>query len=485
MKKLSLWMMAAILCCSPVVFTSCVSGDNPVDTPPVEEKSADRVVFEKNLSERLAKVAQDTRFESAMVSTRSLSDFLSVLDENALKEQIGTFLTKVAQGGKSVEMTTLSAQDKQAVEKCLKDRFNMTDQELASVSLFVQLDAYKTLNKLHLTFENGKCTASEDAEGFTIEVVKSATERSTFQIQFVEDGGEGLSFFPTRIGGVIPVALQLPKSFKVSMTTARGTVMNGVVNLASAATSNYVSIKSDDWKVGTVLTASVNGRDETIAAKLNHGTDGKYNAEASIVINDKTAIALTARGLKPEYTEEYIDSDELKQLRDMGPFFAAGYEVLKVLKGKTLDELSITLEDDLVISGCVDDAAKSLLALGHIRQLYGTQPGFEAVDAYTQELNKYIHFTISQKSTNITAQGSLLTIQKGSKNEYQPGLALTFKGEKKAQSMYETMSEEDLANYNKIMQNCNELLKECTTLVETFSGKIKSIASAFTYNFEG
>ena len=94
-------------------------------------------------------------------------------------------------------------------------------------------------------------------------------------------------------------------------------------------------------------------------------------------------------------------------------------------------------------------------------------------------MNKYIHFTVSQKSTNITAQGSLLTIPKGSKNEYQPCLALTFKGETKAQSMYENMSEEDFANYNKIMENCNELLKECTILVETFSSKIKTIGSAF------
>ena len=471
-------MMAAVLSCSPIVFTSCSSNDNIV-TPPKEEKNADRAVFEKILSERLAQTAADTRFEAAMESTKALTDFLIALDENALKNQIGTFLTKVVQGGKNVEMSSLSAQDKEAVEKCLKDRFKMTDDELASVSFFVQLNAYKTLNKLHLTFENGICTSSEDAEGFTVEVIKSATERSKFQIFFSGDEEEGACFFPTRVGGVVPVALRLPKSFNVAMTTSRGNVMNGVIELSSKATSEYVNIKSDDWTVGAMLSATIFGRDETIAARLNHGEDGKYNTEASIGINDKTLIALEARGLKAEYTDEYIGSDEVKQLREMGPFFAAGYEVLKALKGKTIDELTITLEDDLVLNGSIDDAAKTLLALGHIRQLYGTQPGFEAVDAYTQELNKYVHFTIYQKSSDITAQGSLLTIQKGSKNEYQPGLALTFNGETKAQSMIENMSEEDLANYNKTVGNFNVLLKECTTLVENFSAKIKTIAEAF------
>ena len=70
------------------------------------------------------------------VSTQALSDFLTALDENALKEQIGTFLVKVLSGGKNVEMSSLSAEDKQAVEKCLKDRFGLTDEELAALPNF-------------------------------------------------------------------------------------------------------------------------------------------------------------------------------------------------------------------------------------------------------------------------------------------------------------------------------------------------------------
>jgi hypothetical protein len=290
---------------------------------------------------------------------------------------------------------------------------------------------------------------------------------------------DGLSFFPTRVSGTFPVALQLPESFNVSLTTPQGNVMNGVIDLSSEAISKYISIKSDDWSVGALLAATVNGRDESIVAQLDHGKDGKYNAAASLAINDKPVLEFAARGLKPEYTDEYIESDELKQMREMGTFFAAGYEVVKALKGKSIEELSITLEEDLVISGSIDDVAKSLLALGNIRKLYGTQPGFEAVDTYTQELNKYVHFTVYQLSSGIEAQGTLLTIRKGSHNEYQPGLALTFEGETKPQSMYENLSEEDLANYNKIVDNLNVLLKECTTLVETFSGKIKTVASAF------
>ena len=259
MKKFTLWMMTAILICSPVMFTSCTSEDNPTGSPTTEEKNPDRAVFEKILSEKLAQAAQDVRFESAMTSTKSLTEFLQALDEKALKDQISTFLVKVIAGGQMIEMKNLSAQDKQAVEKCLKERFNMTDEELSKVTLFTQLDAYKTLNKLHLTFENGKCTSSEDAENFTVEIVKSATERSKFQIIFGAESEDGLCFFPTLVGGVMPIALQLPKTFNVSLTTIKGNVMKGVVDLSSQASSKYISIKSDDWSVGALLAATING----------------------------------------------------------------------------------------------------------------------------------------------------------------------------------------------------------------------------------
>ena len=452
MRRRILWMMAAILSSSPVVFTSCESVDNPVEEPSQEEISADRSAIEKVLSERLFRTAQDARFESAMKLTKAFSDFLSNLDEEAVKTDIGTFVLTVVSRGNEVKMNSLSAQDKEAVEKCLKDQFDMSDYDLSTLETFIQINAHETLNKFHVILENDKCTYTEDADAFTVEIVMSDTERMKFQAKF-GDSDDDICVFVTRVSDLVPLAILLPKSFDVSMTAPDGHVVNGVINLSSTASSSYASMKSDVWKVGTMLTDTYNGRDETITAQLSYG--------------------------KNKYTDEYINSDELKQLSDMGPFFAASYKLLKVNKCKTVKDLTVTIDDDIEISISIDDAAKCLLALNHLRQLHGTQPSFFAVDNYTQELNKHIHFIVRQKSTEITARGSLLTILKGSKNEFQPGFALTFKGETKAQSLYENLSEEDLANYNKIVKKINELVDECTTIVETFSSKVKTIAEAF------
>ena len=454
MNKRILWMMAAILSSSPVIFTSCDSQDNPVEEPlpPQDVKNADRAAIERVLSERLLRTAQDARFESAIELTKSFSKFLDTMDENVLKIDIGTFVLTVVSMGNPVEMSSLSALDKEAVEKCLKDQFNVSDYDLSTLESFIQINAHETLNKFHVILENNKCTYTDDAEAFTVEIVLSDTERMKFQAEF-GNSDDDVCIFTTRVSDVVPLAIQLPKSFNVSLTTPDGHVVNGVINLSSTASSRYASTKSDVWTIGTRLTDTFNGREESITAQLSYGKD--------------------------KYTDEYIDSDELKQLRDMGNFYAASYELIKVNKCKAVEDLTITLDEDIEVSISIDDVAKCLFALNNLRQLYGTQPTFFAVDTYTQELNNHIHFTVNQKSTNITAKGSLLTIKKGSKNEFQPGLALTFKGETTAQSMYENLSEEDLANYNKIVNKFNELVNECNTMVETFSDKIKVIASAF------
>ena len=175
------------------------------------------------------------------------------------------------------------------------------------------------------------------------------------------------------------------------------------------------------------------------------------------------------------YSDEYIDSDELKSLRDCGPFFSAAYEVLKGINGSTVDKIEFTLGGKLVFTAKVDDVAACLLALGNIRKLHGTLPSLEAVDKYTQILNDHFHYTVGIKDTNIKAQGSLVTVMKGfNKKEFQPAVALQFDGETKPMVLMDRMSEQDMANYKMMIgaveemgEYVSEMLKK---LKEKFSG---------------
>jgi hypothetical protein len=270
----------------------------------------------------------------------------------------------------------------------------------------------------------------------------------------------------------------LPESFDISLTTAKGNVMNGTIALSSKAASRYLSFNKSQWKANVVLNATVNGNKQSIALDASYEEDGHFAVSTSITASDKQILAMDAKGVKEAYSEEYLDGEELKALQDMGPIFSTCYGILRGLKGKTVKEFNITFGGELVFKGNCSDVAKSLLALGNLYKLWNTNPTFNTVDTYTQQLNQYLPFTVTQNSTNITAQGKFVTTMKGiTHEEYQPAVALTFKGETEPQVMLNNMSATDRENYNKMMGNLNNLIQGCDKLLGSIVEKARQLGS--------
>lgn len=478
MKKINLFMFA-LLFCGLSVFTSCSdSDDNPA---PITE--AERIVFEKQFSQDVQAMADEFRFEAAVQSTSSIKEFVDALDEEALAAQVWTIIANLIGGLQSTNMADLSPQDKAAVTDCLKERIGMTEEAIANMESFLVVDAHNSIGKLKMSFEGGQCTVTNDADAFTIENTNAAGQVSTITLKF-NDERDGLCFFLNVYGN--PIAIQLPKSITVTKTTTQGQIFTGTINLttADANQSKYVNFKLHGWQGNGELTANVNSRREGVNLYVKHTAEGAFDLAAAFKINDKEMLSAEVSDMHDAYTDEEIESEEFKELRNMGPFFSTSYELLKALKGKSVDNVSITMNNNMVIKGKVDDVAKSLLALGNVRKLYGSQPGKEAIDQYTQELNRQIHFTISQKNTGITADATLVTALKNMTNgEYQPVVALKFKGETEALAMFDRMSEKDKENYKKMFDNISPLVQEITEMLETAKGKVQNIGNAIKGQF--
>lgn len=474
MKK---WMMAAMLFGGLSMMTSCTEEkDNAVVNPlPTPEVNAERQVFEEQFSKQLAAMAEQLRFESAIESTQSLQEFVTLLDENSLKEQVISFLAKVVQGGTFMEISKMADAEKADALACLKSRFELSEEEATKWG-FIIIDASKGLGKLHLTFKDGKCEMTQDGEGFTVESHKQNGDVLKGVITFSNESN-GVCFFATRVAGVTPLAMQLPKSIGVSLTTPKGKILNGTIELTTTAATRYMDFSKDNWTASAKLTANVNNREETLTVYANHTDQQAYDGKVAISFGQQEILSLAVNGVKHPYSDEYLQSDELKQLREMGIGYAAAYEVIKTIKGKSADNVELTVGGDLSFKGSVNDIAKVALALGGVAKLHNQQPTFEAMNAKVQEINKYISVTASQKSTGISASASLVTYMKGS--EYQPAVALTFNGETQPKAMLESMSEADYANYTKIVGQVNTLIKECSTLVEVAAAKGKVIGEAF------
>lgn len=482
MKKRNL-LLSTLLFCGLGLFTACTNNDNPVEEPiptPIPNVSGERIEFENQFSKDLQTMADEFRFEAAMQTTTSLKEFINVLDEKALSEKVLTIIANMLGGLKATALTDLSEQDKAAAITCLKARFDMTDEELKSMPGIITIDAYNSIGKMKLDFKNGQCNITNDADAFTIVSTNSKGETKTLALTF-NDERDGVRFFVTRLGTTTPIAIQMPKSIGLTLTTPEGTIVNGTVNLTTVdpSKSQFINFKVSGWMADAKLTANVNNRQESVSVAIKHTEERAWDLKAALEIQGKEMARAEIIDMHDEYTDEQINSDEFKGMREMGPFFSAAYDVLKALKGKSVDKVVIVMNDNLVIDGKIDDIAKSLIALGNTRKLQGTKPGKEVVDKYTQELNSLVHFTFSQKSTGITAQGSLLTAQKELLDgEYQPAVALQFEGEKEPMAVLDRMSETDKENYKKMFQNFNPLAKEIGETLVAARDKGQAVAAA-------
>ena len=472
--------MSALLLCGLCAFSSCSDSD---DNTAKTDRDSERVIFEKQFTQDLQTMADEFRFDAAQQTCSSVKEFIDALDEEALANKVFEILTNLLGGLQSTRIEDLSEQDKAAVKACIKERLGATDEQVENMESFAVVDAYKSIGKMKLTFKDGKCTVTNDAEAFTIENTNAQGQTSTLTLKF-NDERDGLCFFLNVYGN--PIAIQLPKKITVSKTTLQGETFTGTINLTTvdANQSKYVNFKLHGWNGYGKLSYNVNSRKENINMDVMHTSEGAFDLVAAFDINGKEMLRAVVNDMHDAYTDEEIESEEFKEMRDMGAFFSAAYDVLKALKGKSVDNISITMNDNMVVKGKVDDVAKSLLALGNVRKLYGSKPGKEAIDKYTQELNKNVHFTISQKNTGITADATLITAQKNLTNgEYQPVVALKFKGETEALAMFERMTDKDKENYKKILDNIPPITNAISEMIGTAKEKVGKIATAVKNQF--
>lgn len=473
MKKIFYWVIATTLICGTSVLTSCTENvDDPVKPEPVV--SPERQAFEDALSVTLQKSAEQIRFDAIKQNLTTIGNFIVGLDEEALSQQIIALIPQVLQNSTQMTLNELSEEDYKAVSAALNERFDLTEEEIKALPFFVLVDAYNTLGHMKVTFQNGQATKSE-SDCFCIESIGQDEKITSIKMKF-SDERDGVRFFVGRLLKVTPICIQLPKQIEVTVMGASGLEMAGTVYLDSDAPSKYITFKKSQWTGVCSLTADYLGRFETVEGFIHHSSDRAFHLGAGFAIDGVDKAGLTVIGMNKPYSEEYINSDELKGLRECGPFFAAAYDVLKAINGSEVEDIEFTLGGKLVFNAKVDDVAACLLALGNIRKLHGTKPGFEAIDAYTKILNDHFHYTVSIEGTDIKAQGSLATVMKGfDEAEFQPAVALKFAGEQEPMVLMDRMTDQDKANYKMIMDNIQDL----TQYVSVMLAKIKEKFSDF------
>ena len=135
---------------------------------------------------------------------------------------------------------------------------------------------------------------------------------------------------------------------------------------------------------------------------------------------------------------------------------------------KALDETSkdVRLDVGKDVTACMN-------ALREIHNLAGSNPDFYTVDTYTQQLNDYLDFSISQKGHATKARSSLITCK--ADGEYLPHIALQFPNESAPMAIYDRFSKKDKQNYRHFADQVNALGKEARNLIGVVRNKIQVV----------
>lgn len=477
MKKMKLWMLAAILTFSGATMLTSCSDDN--DSP---KTNTERERFEKQLTVTLDNAAEQAQLDPTIKAIEILTSFTNQLNGEAVGRQALKIALEIM-GDAYTERPTcdmLSFSDlgerEQEARRSLKSLLGL---EEASQLLLV--NAKNSIGNRHVTFTQGQKEAelTED-DAFVIEYKDvEAGETTELRFEFGDDT-DGIIVWVTNLYGT-PIAVQFPANINFTVSTGKTgegrEVTSGTAYLSTLDGSKWFLPKETHWLANVTISSGVNGRTEDITATMSHDAEGAWNVSAGMNINGHGVLSLTANGLRDRYTD-----DELEQYSDMLEMsrgYRVAYRLLRVFNVRTIDALILTVDEDLTISCQVSDAAKALQTLGNVHTLRHNNGTEADVEPLTKQLNELVTFTASQQSTDIEAEGSLIT--SFIDNIWQPAPALRFKGETDYLSMYERLSQHDLDNYYKLLDTFDPPYRSIQQLVDAIEEKGKEITGVFKF----
>lgn len=330
------------------------------------------------------------------------------------------------------------------------------------------LDAYKVFGHLKVTFKDGKSTLSE-SDDFVVENIDKDGRSTSPTIKFT-DVNDGVRFFVTRVQDITPICIQFPKQVEIMLKTADGLEMPGTLDLSSKSPFQYISVMGDEWHAAFSLTPNFDGHHDIYDVTFDHSTENVLNVDMDVILDGVEKLNFTARGAH----DLDIDIKKLNSLNSESSFV----DFLSVFDGGVVDELQAVINNEIVVKGKINDFSTCMKAVDNIRMLSGTNPGFAAIDVYTQQMNASMDVGYSLKGHTTAASCNLVTYRVSpDAEEYLPYVALQFPGEPAPMVAYDRMSEQDKANYRLLHNHINALGMGVKDLLSALREKIQIISS--------
>ena len=463
-KKIFQWAMAAALICGASVFTSCT---NDTSDNPTEQAKKNRKEFIKHTRQNLKEVAENLNF-STWNSVNYFNTYINqyvLLNDDFDKTISRTFGQEIQKS-----ITPLPAE---AVEKWGR-------KYVATVNL-------ADFDYIFTATQTGFDVTPNTEDGLIVELTNPTAPEQSVRIS-IKGSGEEFGLADTRLSNdSVSVVVMIPAHYDFTFSTMQNGAWVENITVCTELTVNkgqyddpnlpaYASdMVKDAWNLKGTIKTSIPG--DAVEAVFNIGQDPtkkKGGLTLDYTHNGKKMIGLTA---------EMSNMNGLTDLSGLTSSNSIMDVMQAIMLGNSIDNLQITLLDDLTTTLKVTDCQKVLVLqseMVHARRSYADQ---QTIEGYVSQLNQLISGSMTCAHQNMEIPMRLATTKIGV--DWWAAPALNFADENGYVPLTEMLDKESLEYGLNIIDHAAEPMQQSVVTLRQLMQALQKMQNAFYASMNG
>ena len=464
MRKIFQWAMAAALICGASVFTSCT---NDTSDNPTEQAKKNRKEFIQHTRQNLKTLAENLNF-STWNSINYFNTYINqylLLNDDFDKTISRTF-------GQEIQKT---------MEVLPADVAERTGKKYGATVNLADFDYIFTAT------QTGFDVTPNTEDGLIVELTNPTAPEQSVRIS-IKGSGEEYDLKAERMSNdSVGVVVKIPARYDFTFSTKQNDAWVENITVCTELTvaidpnkpeylpAYAADIRKDAWNLKGTIKTSIPG--DATEAVFNIGQDPnthKSGLTLDYAHNGQKMIGVTA---------EMSNSNGLTDLSGLTSSNSIMDVMQAIMLGNSIDNLQITLLDDLTTTVKVTDCQKVLVLqseMAHARRSYADQ---QTIEGYVSQLNQLISGSMTCAHQNMEIPMRLATTKIGV--DWWAAPALNFADENGYVPLTEMLDKESLEYGLNIIDHAAAPMQQSVVTVRQLMQALQKMQNAFFTSMNG
>ena len=466
MTKKFLMVMAATLICGASVFTSC--SNDTSDNPAQEQAKKNRKEFIQHTRQNLKEVAENMNFSTWMGINHVNQDINSYL---LLNDEFDKTISRTFGQEIQKTITPLSAENVEKTGKKYVAYVNLAD-----------------FDYIFTATQTGFDVTPNPEDGMIVEIAHPDAPEQVVRFS-IKGSGEEYGLRAQRMSNdSVGVVVKIPARYDFTFSTKHNGEWEDNMTVCTELTVNRAEydapnvpayaadIRKDAWNLKGTIKTSIPG--DATEAVFNIGQDPnthKSGLTLDYTHNGKKMIGLTA---------ELTNANGLTDLSGLTSSNSIMDIMQAIMLGNSIDNLQITLLDDLTTTIKVTDCQKALVLQSEMAKARRSYADQQTIEGYVSQLNELISGSMTCKGLdNMQIPMRLQTHKIGV--DWWAAPALNFADENGYVSLYDMLDKESVEYGINIIDHAAAPMQQSVVTVRQLMQALQKMQNAFYASMNG